>query len=149
MSNLIKTLKSGATIEVTLGSFSEGHRLFKAVMRELEKVNIEFESKGKNLGEIFNGEIGDKFLNTLKNLIARLVSSDEVEAALWPCMNRGKYEGKAIRSELFENEDIRGDYIEISKEVLWFNLLPFCKNLDSLLSILMSRDTGVQKLKSD
>ena len=133
----IKTLDSGAVLDLTLAPFEAGHKLLKAVMREIEQVNV---SK-----EALSGEMNEGALNTIKSLLARLIYSDAVEAALWPCMDRALYNNKRISKDLFEDEAARADYLPVVKEVLLFNLSPFTKNLTSLLSEVMGKPTGSQE----
>jgi hypothetical protein len=141
-----KTLDSGATLEVTLSPFEVGHRLLKAVVREIEMVNVEFGVRGKSFKDIFE-DIGDEAVNTIKNMAARLVSSDAVEEILWLCMERATYNGIKINRDTFEDERARGDYLIVAKEVLWFNLAPFLKNLASMFPALVGKTTTSQKSK--
>ena len=143
--NLVKTLESGAALEVTMGSFVEGLRLFKAVMKELEAVKISLGIREKSIQDIFTSEVNDEILDTLKNVLSRIVSSQAIEEALWPCMKRAIYSGQKITPLLFEDEKIREDFLIVSKEVLWFNLSPFFKNLGSLFTELKQKSIGSPK----
>jgi hypothetical protein len=134
MPNLKKTLHSQSELEVTMASFADSHKLLKAVMKEMERVQINFGSRAKNVNEFMNLEVTDETINTLKNIFSRIVSSDEVEAALWPCLERCTWNGRKVNRDLFEDEGPRGDFLEIAKEVLWFNLSPFTQSLGSLFS---------------
>jgi hypothetical protein len=118
-----KVLQSGAKLNLSLCSFDEGTKLMKAVTRELKSTPI---------------LLGDAVLNfnTIKNIATVLIASDEIEAALWPCMERGTYNGLKINKDLFEDEKVRADYIPILKETLVFSLSPFLKNISSLLGDL-------------
>lgn len=145
--NLKKTLDSGALLEVTLAPFAVGHNLLKSVMRELESVNINLGLKGKNtLKDVFS-DIGDEAVNTIKNLAVRLVASEKVEESLWACMERATYNNIKISRDTFEDEKSRGDYLIVAKEVLWYNLGPFLKNLSSMFPGLLSRATENPALK--
>ena len=132
VANLKKSLPSGAVLEVTLAPFQEGHALFKAVARELEAVPLAVGVKVKNLKELFEAGVSDEILNTLKNVAARLIASDLVEQALWPCMSRATYNQNKIRPDVFEDEKARGDFLIVAKEVLVYNLGPFSSSLGSL-----------------
>ena len=114
-----KVLASGSKLQLSLCSFDEGTKLMKAVTRELKNTPI---------------LLGDAVLNfnTIKNVATILIGSDEIEAALWPCMQRGTYNGLKINKDLFEDEKVRADYIPILKETLVFSLSPFLQNLNSL-----------------
>jgi hypothetical protein len=132
-----KTLESGAVLELSICSFKEGTNLMKAVAKELKTTTIAFGVKdAKNFGDLFKN-ITDDSMNTLKNLVVGLLSSEEIEAALWPCMERGTYTfnnlTRKINSDLFEDEKVRADYLPILKEVLVFSLAPFFSSLKSLV----------------
>lgn len=115
MANIEKTLKSGATLNISSATFKDAHGLFKVVMKELG-------------GLSFNDEMNQR-------LMINLLSSDEVEAALWPCMARATYNKVKINPELFDTyEEAREDYLDIAGEVLGFNLNPFLRG-QSLLSM--------------
>jgi hypothetical protein len=144
MSNLIKTLDSGAKIEIQIASFERSHRLFKAVTKEIESVKIALGLKGE-LKDILNLEISDETLNTLKDIVARLISSDTVEAALWDCMATVLYNGKKVTRDLFEDIDARKDFLVLMKEVMVYNLAPFFQNLGSLFAGITRKNTDAQK----
>lgn len=121
MSNLVKTLDSGAELSITMASFQEANTLLKSMMKELEGVAV----------------TGDQ-VNLVKNLISKVLGSQSIEAAIWPCLARATYKINdkeyRVTKALFDDvEESRSDYLPIVKEVLWFNLNPFFKNLDSLL----------------
>ena len=125
---------------MTLAPFGAGHKLFKAVLAEIETVKLNL-----GLGEFLNREVDGEALDTIKNLIVRLLSSERVEEALWVCMGRATYRGKKINPDLFEDELARADFVPVCKEVLGYNLSPFFKNLGSMLSALKLKSTNNQK----
>ncbi len=125
MENLKVTLVSGAELEVTLASFAEGHRLFKVVTKELETVDFKED--------------------TVQKMAFKLISSESIEHALWPCMSRATYNKMKVNPDLFEDANVRGDFLSVAKEVLVFNLLPFSKGLDSVLSGFTAKSTETQK----
>jgi hypothetical protein len=141
---MIKTLDSGATIDISVCSFEEGKNLMKAVARELKNTKIALGAKGGIL-DLFQLEATDDVLNTLKDIVTGLISSDEIENALWPCMIRGTYSDKGvthkITRDLFEDEKRRADYMPVLKEVLVYSLTPFFGSLGSLVKSL--RDKGI------
>ena len=143
--NLKKTLDSGATLEVTMASFEVGHKLLKCVMREVEGVKLSLGVKAKTLQDFFAMEINDEALNTLKNVVTRLIGSDALDEALWPCMERALYNNQKVSRDLFEDERNRADYLVVAKEVLLFNLSPFLKNLSSLFQGSPAKATESQK----
>ena len=121
MNNLAKVLSSGANLELSMASFQESHKLFKAVMKELGSLESSLEMD--------------------KKLMVRLVSSEEIERCLWPCMARGAYDKVKINADLFEEvATAREDFLEIAMVTLEFNLRPFFKGLVS-----PSKDTAQAK----
>lgn len=145
MANLKKTLSSGAEIDITLASFAEGHKLLKAVLNQVKSIKIAVPSGAKSFKDILNLDAGGETVNVIKDLITGIISSDEVEAALWPCMERTTYNNQRVVRDLFEEEKIRADYLIVAKEVLFYNLLPFFGNLVSLLKNAQAKLTDTQK----
>lgn len=123
MENLKKKLESGAELVVSIASFTEGHKLFKAVTKELRDIDL---AEG-----------------TVQKLSMQLVSSECIEEALWPCMGRATYNGLKVNPELFENPEVRCDFLEVLKEVLAYNLIPFSKNLGSLSTAVFRKDLDI------
>jgi hypothetical protein len=124
-------LNSGADLDITT-TFVDSHRLFMATMKEIESVRLE--AGAKSLKELFEMDLGEEALNTFKNLICRLLSSQEIDAALWQCFGRVTYNGVKVTKDTFEPDHVRADYLPVVKEVMVANLAPFTKNLDSLFS---------------
>jgi hypothetical protein len=143
--NLKKTLDSGSILEVTLAPFEVGHKLLKSVMKELESVKISMGVKAKSLQEFFDLDVNDEAINTLKNLLTRLIGSELVEESLWACMERATYNNKKINRDTFEEVKAREDFLIVAKEVLWFNLSPFLKNISSLFQGIQVKSTQSQK----
>lgn len=121
MENETKTLKSGASLYITLAPFQEGHKLFKVVTRLMASMDAQ------------------TVLN--ERLVLKILSSEEVEQALWPCMARATYDGVKITPELFESAKIRCDFLTIATDVLNFNLAPFFPNLVSLSTVPLEENT--------
>jgi hypothetical protein len=141
---MLKILESGAELNLTMCSFTEGNRLMKAVAQELKDVKLALGASGKAV-DFLKLELGDDALNTVKNLVASLLASDSIEAALWPCIMRGTYNGVHITKETFEDEKVRADYIPVLKEALVFNLSPFFKSLVSLVKDIPAASIGIRK----
>lgn len=144
MENLKKKLTSGADLEVTPSSFQDAHKLFKATMRELEKVRIEL-GAGVKASALLETELTDEVLNTIKNVVTRLAGSEEVEAALWPCMERALWKNRKCNALLFDDPQAREDFLEVAREVLLFNLRPFLRGLGSKFSGVLGLDTEARK----
>lgn len=129
MALLNVVLPSGAALEASLAPFADGHRLLKVVSKELESVKFSLDAKVSKLAEL-DGE----GLNTIKSAILRLLGSDAVEQALWPCFARATWNKQKITPALFEDETPRGDFLAAAKEVLVYNLSPFFSSLGSWFS---------------
>lgn len=130
--NLKKTLDSGAVLEVQMAKFQLGHRLFKAVMREIKDIVMPDNANVANM---------------IKDVAAGLLSSSEVEAILWECMGVAIYNNQKVTPDLFEDEKIREDYLIVAKEVLIVNLIPFFKNLSSMLLDVQEKIIAIRKQK--
>lgn len=125
MDNLIKKLESGAELNVTPASFPEGHRLFKAVAKVMQEENF--------------------VEGTVQALGLKVLSNEEIEAALWPCAARGTYNGLKINPALFEDLNARADFLSIMKEVLAYNLIPFSKSLGSIFRAMYGKEFDILK----
>ena len=142
-----KVLDSGSILELSICSFAEGSRLMKAVAKEIKNIQISLGIKGQ-MGDFLKLQVGDDALNTIKNLVTGLLSSDEIEAALWPCLERGTYNGTHIKRDIFEDEKTRCDYIPILKEALVYNISPFLGGLQSLVKDLIPASISTLKLNT-
>lgn len=141
MANLTKKLPSGKTLEIQMGDWEESVNLMEVVFKEAETINIALGIKGKSLEEFFTANLGDDAIDTLKNIIARLISSKNIKEALVPLMNKTLYDGiKCTNPDIKNTVEFRGDYFLILKEVMVYNLSPFFKNLNSLFGDLPKRN---------
>lgn len=149
-----KILESGAILNIKTAPFATGTKLVKAVSRELLKVNIDIGLGKGRLEDFFSLEIDkDGAINTIKDLILNLISSDEIETIVWECLDRCTYtlEGAPagrINRATFENDKAKGDYYLIVKEVLAENLTPFFPNLHSKLLTNIKIITSTPNVKS-
>jgi hypothetical protein len=125
-----KVLESGALLKLSLCSFEEGTKLMKVVARELKNTRISRD---------------EEVINVIKNLVTTLIASNEIEEALWSCIERGTYDGIHIKRDIFEDEKARADYIPILREALVFNLSPFFKSLKSLVKDLQVANISIPK----
>lgn len=124
-------LKSGRTLRVQAASFRKSKSLFDEISKEIK--SLDFDPKAE-----FD-------INFVKNIVLGLVSSDKVEAAIWPCMDSCLYENNKITVDTFDKPDdmtAREDFLEICQEVVKENVLPFTKNLSSKLEPIL-KDLGL------
>ena len=146
MANLTKKLPSGASLEIQMGDWEESVNLMEVIFKEAESININLGIKSKSVEEFFTANLGDEAFDTLKNIIARLVSSQNIKTAMLPLMNKTLYNGvRCTNPDVKANYEFRGDYFLILKEVLVYNLTPFFKNLGSLLEGLPKRTISNQQ----
>lgn len=117
------TLPSGHQLELGMAPFSVGMKLFKVIANELKGVDVEIES-------LDFAKLAGKDINVLKNAILQLLGSDQLEAALFACMERCLLNGAKITRQSFEPEDMRPDYLPVAWEVMKFNLAPFFRGLN-------------------
>lgn len=110
-------LPSGATLKITLSSFSVAKALLQAVTEEAKGMTI-------------SGETEIDF-NLMKDLLCTALSSKKIEACIWECCKKATYNGIKISEETFEDEDARQDYFTVMLEVSKENLLPFMKSLSA------------------
>jgi len=108
-------LPSGAALRATPADFTKARELYQVLARELTKINVRADD-----------EIN---VNLIKNCFLILISSKELEEAIWGCMDRALYNDVKIDIDTFADVDARQDYIEILKEVAMFNIAPFTKSL--------------------
>jgi hypothetical protein len=144
-----KTLKSGATLDITRSPFVIGHKLFKTILTEMKGVHLQLGLKdGQSIGSLFDLEMTDEAINTAKNGILTLMSSQDIEDVLWECMPRVLYNNKKIDLNLFEDDRAAEDFLEIFKEVMVVNLAPFRKSLESLFPNFRLLRTNIEDQKS-
>jgi len=128
-------LSSGATLGFQLARFNDGMNLFNATFKEL--VGIPFGAQGSSL-DFANFLKMD--ISELKDIVIKVATSDKVQEAIWKCMESCTYQslndsvGIKITKNTFESEDARADFLLVVWEVATLNLVPFFKNLGSLLS---------------
>lgn len=141
-----KTLKSGAILDVQLASFDVSCELLEAVTAEAEKVRIDIGtamSDLKDIKDVMKIDMNNETLNTLKNAVTRLISSQSIKEAVWKCAAWSTYNKiKIVKSNnVFEKEESRGDYLIVMKEILMANISPFFNGLESLLSEIPKKST--------
>lgn len=132
------TLKSGATLTIGLAPFAVGTRLLRTIARELALVNIDFDLRSLK-------DIGSKDINTLKNVLLALLSSEGIEQSVMECAKKCLYNGQGINAETFAAEDSRPDYLPVMVEVVKANLRPFFSGLDLSLLTSVSPKSGDPK----
>ncbi len=111
-------LPSGALLSVKTAPFKDARELYKAILREMKFVQIDFKPDSKT-----------DFQQYLLQFFLSGFSSDEIERALWKCMARCLYNGSRIVEDIFEPVEARGDYLKCCVEVAKENIIPFGMSL--------------------
>lgn len=124
-----KKTPSGAKLEITLAPFADAKTLFKACAKEMKGLKINSQD-----------EID---VNLFKDIFCTGLASDEIEEALWPCLQRCLYKGHKITRDSFEDENGRQDFYMVCFEVAKANIDPFLKSLYAEFSHLMEKAQGV------
>ncbi len=109
---------SGAILKINAAPFKDARALYKAVLKEAKGVDVSSKTEIPSL---------------YKELFCVAFSSDEVEKALWACLNRCTYDNGngdlKIDDSTFEPVAARDDYLQVCMEVAKENVLPFGKSL--------------------
>lgn len=108
------TCPGGAVLKVRLAPFADAKALYQAMLSELGNVSIKSDR-----------EIADLY----KDLFCIGMSSPQIEACLWKCLEICQYNSLKIDKDTFEPEIARGDYMFICMEVAKANVSPFVKDL--------------------
>ena len=132
MENIDTLLASGAKLHITVASFADALNLRKALLKCV---------KGLEIGE----DIFEKNVTALKDTVISMMTSDEVEQAVFKCLERVTYEGVKITKDLFDDpqlgEKLRADFDMICWEVVKANVMPFFVQTFSKLKNLLNRNT--------
>lgn len=140
------TSKSGAKVILNIATFKEATTLKKTILSEAKEAGIEvsdIQTPSKKKGA---GVDSMKVLSLLKDLIVNIETSDGFESAVFSCLRHCTYDGKQINESFFDDcPEAREDYYEVMIACAKFNLLPFVKNLPSVLSSLVSLNVSNQK----
>jgi hypothetical protein len=141
MENKTVTLPSGATLVIQLAEFSKAHRLLKAFAKEVEQIKLTAGVANSSAADMMAmKKMGPETLEIIKNLVARVIYSEAIEAALWPCMETVLWNNQHVKRETFERPDARQDFLVVIQEVLMANLSPFGTGLGSKLKTLLSEE---------
>ena len=141
-------LPSGAKLHITVSTFVDSHALVKAIMKSVKGLNLP-----QNLNDTemsIAGAMGNpQLMATIVDKILSVAVSDEVEVALFKCMERATYEEVKITRSIFDDlklgEQAREDYFSICSKVIEANCKPFFKKTFSALSGLTQAPTESPK----
>lgn len=118
---------SGAILKVSAAPFADAKRLYQALLKELK--TVKFFSK-------------EEMFNFFKDLLCSGFSSELIDEALMPCLQRCTYNhGRGdhkIDKDTFEPAETREDYTSVLMEVTKENVTPFAKSLFAEFSRLVA-----------
>lgn len=113
-------LVSGKELDITLAPFEDSKSLYAACAEEVKGLKVDPDQSVD--------------INFLKDIFLTGIFSKKIEQALVKCMSRATYAGLKIDKDTFEEEEARGDYMQVCFEVARANISPFTKNLSALWS---------------
>lgn len=91
--------------------------------------------------EIVATQSGDT--DVMKAVLFSALSSPEMEKMFWVCAKGCLYKNQRISKELFEDEKVREDYVQVYTEVLRFTLAPFMKNAPCALKAFAEKMAAI------
>lgn len=129
-------LPSGAQLNITVAPFADAHALLKAILRSVKGMSLP-----QNISEVDMSMAGiagnPQLFGTVVDKILSVAVSDDVEKALFKCLERTTYDGVKIHPVIFDDpkytDRIREDYYSICLKVIEANCKPFFKTAFSEL----------------
>lgn len=110
-----KKLESGRELVITPAPFADAREVYQAFVVAIKDVDMD--------------EDKEIDVNFLKGMFCAALSDKRLEAAIWACLPRCKYQGHKIIKDTFEDVEAREDYLEICWLVAEENVRPFTKAL--------------------
>lgn len=132
------TLDSGRSLSMNIAPLGVAGRLKRIFFAVLKSANIEISPElvaaavTRNPARLMAAIAGED-VNSVKNVFCALMASEELEDAVFDCMERCTLDGQNINRKLFEAEELRADLVPVAWEVAQINLRPFFEGLASLL----------------
>lgn len=108
-------LESGKILKITPAPFSDAKAVYQSLLKELKTLKLDAQA--------------DVDVNLYKDLFCVALASEELEKAIWKCMERCIYDGHKIIPDTFEDVKAREDYLEVLLVVGKNNVEPFMKAL--------------------
>lgn len=133
----IKT-QNGVDLVIEPADFISAMKLKNAVLKAVKE-------SGVDVSKIDLEKINAASLQPIIEVVLSADTSEDVEKAIFKCLERCTYNGERIIRETFEPVEAREDYYEIVIACLKENLAPFFKNLISKLKSLTPKVSDNQK----
>ena len=125
-------LSSGNKVNITLAPITDSFRLFQEVVKAFKQNGLEI--KLDRNSELSFMDIFEKNASACLGGLLDIISSQKVIDCIMDCCSRCTYDNgqqQKINMNLFDDEELRGDYFEVLVAVAKANLLPFFPALRS------------------
>lgn len=130
------TLPSQAKLHVTVVPFKDAMALTKSLMKAASGIQLARNPL-------------DMDVTVLKDAMIAAATSEEVETAVFRCLERCTYEGIRVTPDLFNDKDLgekaRADYFSICGKVVEVNCAPFFDQTLSTLKTFLAGKNGSPK----
>ena len=130
------TLPSGAKFHVSVVPFQDAKALTKALMKSAAGIQLAANPMEMDV-------------SVIKDALISAATSDDVESALFRCLERCTYNSLKVTPDLFDQphsaEDARKDYFAMAGKVIEVNCLPFFDQTLSTLKTFLGKKNEPQK----
>lgn len=130
--------QNGVDLVIKPADFISAMKLKNAVLKAVKE-------SGVDISKIDLEKINAASLQPIIEVVLSADTSEDVEKAIFKCLERCTYNGERIIRDTFEPIEAREDYYEIVIACLKENLAPFFKNLISKLKSLTPKVSDNQK----
>ena len=130
--------QNGVDVKINPADFISAMKLKNSVLKAVKE-------SGVDISKIDLEKITAASLQPIIEVVLSADTNEDVEKALFKCLERCTYNGERIIRDTFEPIEAREDYYEIVINCLKENLAPFFKNLISKLKSLTPKKSDNQK----
>ena len=131
-------------LRITPASWANAVGLQKALGRAIKEANLSFDvGDFKKLDQAV-----EKLLPTMANGLLAVITSDEVESALFKCAEKALVGNEKVDRDFFEKIENRQHYFPIMIEIIKVNVGPFFKTLSSMFPDLGGKVLNILKQDS-
>jgi len=133
------TTESDKQVVINYAGFKDACELKRQIGLELLKVNI-------NISDLINKELDSQSINTLKNLILVIDSSEAIQKTIFKCLSKSLYDNTRITENLFEiDKEAVEEYYNIVIACVRENLSPFFVKQFAVLNELIATAKSILK----
>jgi hypothetical protein len=123
---------SGAKVKINVADFISSMKLKKAIVEAVKESDVDIAKI-----DLDNLKVGA--IDSILQIVLTADSSDNVQDAIFKCLERCTYNSEKITKDIFEPVEAREDYYEIVIACLKENLTPFFKPLFLKLNDLQEK----------